>query len=391
MPALPWVGLALALACGAAGLILGLGLRTTPESGVGTVVIVFPLLGLVPFAVTGALVASKKPKNAIGWLLLLTGCLIASSFVGDMVASYDIAHPGAVPGGAQIAWFAANLWLLTLVSIPFLLTRFPDGRPVSRRWRTLDVVAAALVLDVLFVSLKPGPLPDYPKIENPFGMTAVSRASSLLEAVGFALFLSYLVLAATSVVVRYRRSRGVERLQLKWLAFTVSVTALAWILGVPFDSGWLGDLAWSLGFVGFCCIPVSIGIAVLRYQLYDIDRLISRTLVYALVTVLLGAAYVGLVLAGQAVFSSFAGGSNLAIAISTLVVAALFLPVRTRVQALVDRRFYRRRYDAVRTLEAFGARLRDELDLESLSAEMVGVITDTMQPAAVSLWLREVE
>ena len=385
----PWVGLAIALGFGLVGLMLGLGLRTAPESGVGTAATVFPVLGLVPFAVTGALVAAKKPDNVVGWLLLLVGCLSAVTFVSGMLASYELAHRGSIPAASGLAWFSANLWYGTLVSIPFLLTRFPDGRPVSRRWRLVDGLACLLLLDLLVVSLKPGELPDYPKVENPLGIAFLDGPARVFEAAGLTLFLCYLVLAAASVVVRYRRSRGVERLQLKWLAFTVAATALVWVASSPLHSGWLADVVWSLGFAGFCCIPISIGVAVLRYRLYEIDRLISRTLVYGSLTVVLGAAYVGLVLAGQAVFASFAGGSNLAIAVSTLMVAALFLPVRARVQRVVDRRFYRRRYDAQRTLTAFGIRLRDELDLEALASEMVGVVTETMQPARASLWLRE--
>jgi hypothetical protein len=306
-----------------------------------------------------------------------------------MAASYDLAHEGSVPGSAGLAWLAANLWYAGLLSIPYLLTRFPDGRPLSSRWRVVDLLAALLLVDVVVVSLEPGRLPDYPRIENPLGVGPLAEPARVFEAVGLGLFVCYLVLAASSVVVRFRRSDGVERLQLKWLAFTVSSTAVVWLASMLVDSGWVADVVWTLGYLGLSCIPVSIGVAVLRYRLYEIDRLISRTLVYAAVTVVLAATYVALVLGGEAAFASFTGGSHLAIAVSTLVVAALFLPVRARMQRLVDRRFYRRRYDAQRTLETFGSRLREQLDLETLAAETVAVVTETMEPETTSLWLRK--
>jgi hypothetical protein len=196
-----------------------------------------------------------------------------------------------------------------------------------------------------------------------------------------------------ALVVRFRRSRGVERQQMKWLAWAgaVPVCAFAASLAISpfFDGGLLVNFVFITGFAGLMLVPAAVAIAILRYRLYEIDRVISKTLVYGFVTVVLGAAYVALVLAGQAVFSSFAGGSNLAIAASTLVVAALFLPLRGRVQRFVDQRFYRRRYDAQRTLAAFGTRLREQVELDGLRSDLQSVVRETMQPAHVSLWLRE--
>jgi hypothetical protein len=195
-------------------------------------------------------------------------------------------------------------------------------------------------------------------------------------------------------VVRFRRSRGIERQQMKWLAWAGAVPVTAFAVSFTestfVDEGLIVDVVFITGFAGLMLVPVAVAIAILRYRLYEIDRVISKTLVYGLVTVVLGAAYVALVLAGQAVSSSFAGGSNLAIAVSTLIVAALFLPLRGRVQRLVDRRFYRRRYDAQRTLDAIGTRLREQIDLDGLCADLEAVVTETMQPAHVGLWLREV-
>jgi hypothetical protein len=207
---------------------------------------------------------------------------------------------------------------------------------------------------------------------------------------GAAIFLLF-ILSLGSVTVRFRRSRGVERQQLTWLTLAGGVVIVGFAAAFVVEGVLGGFWATVVGvapFAGFVLMPVAVAIAILRYRLYDIDRVVSKTLVYGSVTVVLGASYVGLVLLGQAVFSSFAGGSNLAVAVSTLLVAALFLPVRSRVRGFVDRRFYRRRYDAQRTLAAFGARLREQVDLETLQAELRGVVGETMQPESVSLWLR---
>ncbi len=227
----------------------------------------------------------------------------------------------------------------------------------------------------------------YPDAENPvalsgieFGVVDAARPIS-----GSLVF----VVVLASLVVRYRRSRGVEREQLKWLAFAAALLVVGFLGATVAGTGLVSDLFFVLAIASVVFMPVAVAIAILRYRLYEIDRVISRTLVYGSLTVILGAAYAGLVLAGQAVFSSFAGGSNLAIAVSTLVVAALFLPVRSRVQGFVDRRFYRRRYDAQRTLEAFGVRVREEVDLPLLSADLRGVVAETVQPTHVSLWLRQ--
>jgi hypothetical protein len=269
---------------------------------------------------------------------------------------------------------------------------FPDGKVPSRRWRVVSVAQFTLLAGLLVSILRPGPIRDYEEYDNPLGIGALSSLfgfGSHLTVVGGALLLFATVAPIIAVIVRFRRSRGVERLQMKWFTWAVAVTAVLWIGGSLLPSAQAKAIVEPVGILSMCLAPVTIGIAVLRYRLYEIDRLISRTLVYGALTVVLGGAYVGLVLAGQALFSSFAGGSNLAIAASTLVVAALFLPARSRVQHFVDRRFYRRRYDAQRTLESFGARLREQIDLGSLERDLQGVVSETMQPAHASLWLRE--
>jgi hypothetical protein len=284
------------------------------------------------------------------------------------------------------------VWFPALGLIVFLPLLFPDGRVPGPRWR---VVLWGLVAVIGFMTalamVKPGPMNDdddpdataWP--DNPLGIEAVESSFSTVEDVTALILLALLVATAASVIVRFRRSRGDERQQLKWMTYSVVVMVVSIALS-PLFTGDLGDLLFAATII---LVPVATAIAMFKYRLYEIDRVISRTLVYASLTVILGAAYAGLVLAGQAVFSSFAGGGDLAIAGSTLVVAALFLPVRSRVQRFVDRRFYRGRYDAQRTLEAFGARLREQVDLETLTAELQAVVDETMQPAHASLWLRE--
>ena len=254
--------------------------------------------------------------------------------------------------------------------------------------------SALLVAIDLCLVVRPGPFDDWKKegIRNPLGIGRLEPVTSVL--LQTAILLSFLLLLASlaSVVIRFRRSTGIERLQLRWIVTAVAATGLTWVTMIA-ASVILGDrhavdYFWGAAILSISLIPIGIGIAVMRYRLYEIDRLISRTLVYAALTIVLGASYVGLVLGGQALFSSFAGGSNLAIAASTLVVAALFLPVRSRVQGFVDRRFYRRRYDAQRTLEGFGARLREQIDLGTLEGDLQAVVAETMQPAHSAVWLR---
>jgi hypothetical protein len=387
-----WLLLAVALSAIATAAALVLPILDEPAlEDVALASVVFPVIGVVTFAPVGALVASRRPRHPVGWLLLAIGLLVAMSLLTGALVDYESVHPGSVRAVEVWAWLSGNLWFVTLTLMPLLLLRFPSGTPVSQRWRLVEWLVLGLLLNMLLMSFKPGKLVDYPELENPFGLGILEPVAAIAEPVGLVLFLSSFVLAAASVVVRYRRSRGVERLQLKWVAFVVAFTALVWAGSSLLPSGWPEDVASGLGILLFCMIPISIGLAVLRYRLFEIDRLISKTVVYASVTVILGAAYVDLVLVAQRLFSSIAGGGDLAIAASTLVVAALFLPVRARVQRFVDRRFYRRRYDAQRTLEAFGARLRDEVELEVLAADLRCVVKETVTPAHAALWLRKAQ
>jgi hypothetical protein len=348
-------------------------------------------LGFCAFAGVGTLVALRQPSNAVGWVLLGTAIFFAAGEAGEAYVA-DPPHPGQV----WVAWlstFTTNIWFaLALIFLPLL---FPHGRLPSARWRpVLWLGVAQVVFGAIASAFIPGDLElrQSSGIDNPVGVEgglpeAASAASETLGAVA-------VVLAAAAVVVRLRRARGAERLQLKWFAYVgvlaavcLSVAVVGSALTEESSDGFttLAVVCWlaGLALVGIG-LPIATGFAILRHRLYDVDVVIRRTLVYGVLTATLGALYLGLVLLiGLAV-----GTSNLAIAISTLAVAALARPARARIQAAVDQRFYRRRYDAGRTLEAFGARLRDELDLETLSADLRGVVRDTVQPAHVSVWLR---
>jgi hypothetical protein len=329
----------------------------------------------------GLLVATRQPGNAIGWIFSACGLGYATIAIAFTYADLSIIGGETLPGGTWCAWVASWLLIPTLFFGPsFVALLFPDGRPPSTRWRPIYWAVGVFAAAALVASaLDDGDLDAYEGTSNPAGISGSGR--------------DIVLTVMCSLTVRFRRSRGVERQQMKWLFFAGTVIVAGFIVSFVLEpligSNWVTDAAFLIAAAAVLLLPVAVAIAILRYRLYEIDRIISRTLVYAAVTVLLGATYIGLVLVGQAVFSSFAGGSNLAVAASTLVVAALFLPVRSRVQRFVDRRFYRRRYDAQRTLESFGARLREQVELSALERDLQAVVTETMRPAHASLWLRE--
>jgi hypothetical protein len=384
---------ALSAAASAVLLVLGPG-RSLPADvfgGVGGAS--FVVLSLA-FATVGSLVASRVPQNRIGWIFCLTGLLVAVSVLAWVYADYGLyATSGRLPGAAGAAAFPGEPLAAVFA---FVVLLFPDGRLPSDRWRPAAYVIglAALLLFVTDV-LRPGALDDpFATVSNPLGvpgtrgvMDAVNNAGWLLVTVG-------LGLAAASLLVRLRRARGIERQQLKLVlavgAVVVVVTALAMTTWLVWPRG---DLQVRMALLGlsYAGFPVAAGVAVLRYRLYDIDLVINRTLVYGALTATLAVVYLGSVLVLQFTLSGVAGGSGLAVAASTLVAAALFRPARARIQAAVDRRFYRRKYDAQRTLEGFSGRLRDEVDLVALNAELGAVVRETLQPAHVSVWLRSPE
>jgi hypothetical protein len=350
-------------------------------------------LALLAFPVVGALVASREPRNSIGWLFCAVGVPFGLSGVAHGWAVYTLfANPGALPAGEEAAWLANWVFVPPLFAIPPLLfLLFPDGRPLTRRWRPVTwLVAVAVVATTVGSALEPGRLeePPFKAIDNPMGVDGAGQVLEGVSGAGFiALFLAIL-LGAASLVRRFRHARGDERQQLKWFATAAALFALACVAAL---SPWMGSsdtVGQFLILLAFVAIPIAAGVAILKYRLYDVDLVINRTLVYGALTAILAGAYLGSVLVLQLALGPLTEDNDLAIAGSTLAVAALFRPARRRIQAAVDRRFYRRRYDAARTLERFGGRLRDEVDLDALGSELRAVVSESVQPVHVSLWLR---
>ena len=356
------------------------------------------------FPLVGALIASRRPENPIGWLCLVDGLLWTTTNMLDYHSLYVMASPGSVPFPVGLAGVNHWLWVPTvglLGTYVFLL--FPDGRLPSRRWRPLAWLSGVVIASgSLGLMLSPGPL-DMPRgIRNPFGLEAAPWVAVAAYAILPLLPLCMLA-SALSLVMRYRRSRGDVRQQIKWIAFAASLVALTYLIAIValfihpseiwFAAGlplWL-DLIEYAALLSITSVPIAIGFAVLKYRLYDIDLIINRTLVYGSLTGALALVYFGGVTVTQALFRNITGQEQLpqlVIVASTLVIAALFNPLRRRIQAFIDRRFYRAKYDARKILEAFSVRLRDETDLEALNEDLVEVVRETMQPAHVSLWLR---
>ena len=351
------------------------------------------VVALFAFPTVGALVASRRPENPIGWLFTGSGLALAIVAFANGYAIYALyTAPGSLPAGEAMAWLQSWLFAVPLFTLAtLLLLLFPGGRLLSRRWRpALWLVGSAITLNVVAGMLRPGPLDDLEFVRNPYAIESAQTILELLTNVGFVLLLLSIVLAAISLIVRFRRSHGVERQQIKWVAAAAGLLAAAFLSG-PALFWWLpaiGD-AWEAVIVlAIALIPVAVGFSIFRYHLYDIDRIINRTVVYLALTALLAGLYFAIVIGLQQVFSGLTRGNDLAIAGSTLAVAALFRPARRRIQALVDRRFYRQRYNAEQTLAAFSHRLRDEVDLDQLSTDLGAVINETMQPTPLSLWLR---
>jgi len=348
---------------------------------------------LLTFPTVGALVASHRPENAIGWIFCVAGLILAVGVFGSAYADYALsAGRDSLPGEEYAAWLST--WIgapgaLLAAALLFLL--FPDGRLPSRRWRPVAWMAAiGSPLSALGAALKLGPLDTHRSIDNPVGIDSTLGVVVEVLALLGALALNLSVLASgISLILRLRRARGVERQQLKWFVYAASLMGGGFAASFLFSSDLANSIVWFLGILGFMVLPVTTGIAILKYRLYDIDLLINRTLVYGTLTALLLLVYLGGVVSLQYVFRALTGQeSTLAVVASTLAIAALFSPLRRRVQAFVDRRFYRRKYDAAKTLAAFGSRLRDETDLDALREDVVRVAKNTMQPAHVPLWLR---
>jgi hypothetical protein len=338
-----------------------------------------------PFALVGALVASQRPRNPIGWLFLAFALVAAFAASADRYASYALVdHPGSLPGGAWVAWTASGIWHPAFGFFVFSFLLFPTGRLPSGRWRPVAWVAAANYLAGGVLGLLWNPLfgEFFPYAEPPFRLpdySVVEAAFGVFLLVNFAL----LALSAASLVLRLRRARGAERQQLKWFVYAVALFAMVF----PPSVFVLGDGRLIVFLLPL--VPAAAGIAILRYRLFDIDVIINRTLVYGALTATLVALYFGGVVLLQSLIVALIGQeSTLAVVASTMGIAALFNPLRRLVQGFVDRRFYRRKYDAAKTLQSFSTTLRDETDLGALNDELVVVVRRTMQPAHVGFWLR---
>jgi hypothetical protein len=354
----------------------------------------------IGYSVIGAIIASRLPEHPIGWLCCVIGFMGAVEHFSSEYAIYAlVAHQEALAGGNVMLWLSNWVWIVMFGLIVYLILLFPNGRLPNSRWRwfawfsvvltllgaTMMAISPDSTLDVLGSSGNP-----HISFPNLLGIKGLPNLYRPVQTLTLALGL----VGAASVLVGRRNARGIERQQIKWLLYASAIFFVGNFLKNTIFSP-LGGMSWGL-WLGYLFVavgglggPIAIGIAILRYRLYEIDTLINRTLVYGVLTVTLVALYLGGIVVLQRVFVLLTGQqSTLAVVASTLLIAALFTPLRRRIQGFIDRRFYRRKYDARKTLEAFSGKLRDETDLNALSDDLVGVVRETMQPAHVSLWLR---
>jgi hypothetical protein len=350
--------------------------------------VVAPSLAALTASTVGAVLASRRPRHPVGWLLLALGLSMA---VGGMAAGYLpytlIVRPGALPAADLLARIYSPSADVALAALGFVLLLTPTGSAPSARWRRWGIAAAgAMALLLVAAAAAPGSLDARTlTVEGPVGSRAFGGALRVANQLALLAAILIILGGAASLVTRFRHARGVERQQLRWVTLAAALTGVAMVAtGVLVAVDDLALAGWA-SVIGTVFLPLAAGAAILRYRLYDLDRIISRTLAYVLLTVLLGGGYAAVALVlGQLVGRD----SSLAVAGATLAVAALFQPARRRIQALVDRRFNRRRHDAAQTIEGFGARLRDQIDLDTLTAEVLAVADQTMQPTRASLWLR---
>ena len=353
-------------------------------------------LNAVFYSSVGAIVASRRPENPVGWLLCLWALGESISHFSAQYAIYALlTQPASFPAGEAFAWVFSWLLFIVIGFSVLCILLFPTGRPPSRRWRWVTWLTVAFVLvGAISGAFSSGPVDGLGPIRNPLGIEGFSSVynSILLNMAATVL----VVAAALSVIMRLRWAKGVERQQIKWFAYATAASVMGLVLAevipdvidVPL---WFERIGHAIFLSLIPTIPISIGIAILRYRLYDIDIIINRTLVYGALTATLALVYFGVVTTTQALFRTLTGQERLPqliVVASTLLIAALLTPLRRRIQSFIDRRFYRSKYDARKTLEAFSVKLREETDLEALRDDLVGVVRETMQPAHVSLWLR---
>ncbi len=388
----------------------------------------FKVLSLA-FPTVGALIASRRPENPIGWIFCAAGLLIGVQAFARGYADYALAgHTGSLPGREFMAWISSWIGVPVVpLAGALLVLLFPSGMLLSRNWRPVVWMAVCgSVMLAIWVALGPGPLTFEPTREAPLGLGgaigklgptessplfdqpsfarpagAEISAGGVVDVIGraglFVLLVSW-IFAVAAMIMRMDQASGAERQQLKWFVYSVSLLVVGFL--AAFLGFGLQSVAWFLGIAAFNFLPIAAGIAILRYRLYDIDVVINRTLVYGALTAALVAGYFGSItvlqgigsLVFQVPFLALTGQeSQLATVAAVLAMAALFNPLRRRIQWFIDRRFYRKKYDAAKTLESFSAKLRDEVDLDRMTEDLVGVVTETMQPAHVSLWLRPPE
>jgi hypothetical protein len=341
------------------------------------------------FATIGALIVARRPGNVIGWIFLLSSIAGGTQFLAGQYATNSLTDPGLV-GRDVAAWASSLMQISAVASVLFLILLFPTGTVPSRRWRIVAWVAgAAVTATVVGLAFKPGPIENFPAADNPFGVS-VPDAVEVILSTGGILFIASFIAAVVSLIVRFRASHGDERLQITWFVYAATLGFLVILFGSVLAPSSVderfGTLVWAIAPLG---LPISAGLAILRYHLYDIDRIINRTIVYVLVTGSAIAVYAATVFVIGTIVVGPSG--DLTVAVATLAAAAVFRPALRRVQRFVDRRFYRHKYDAQHTIDAFGTRLREETDLDELTGDLVGVVRTTMQPEHVTVWLAPTE
>lgn len=343
--------------------------------------------------IVGTAVVRRAPRNPIGYLLCFSAVTIALGTSAQTYSQHIYLHGHSnLPLGPLAAWMSQWMTIPGFTLFAILFLRFPNGFLLSPRWAIVERLAMIGVIGgSAALAVRPGPLESIPSIDNPYAIDGLRRIGDLAETLGGTIFAILVLVAIASLVLRFRRSTGMERQQLKWFVFPVAVlpfiVALSQLAG-RYDSSEEELSTFLIVMFGLLLIPVGMGIAMLKYRLYDIDVLINRTLVYGGLTLAVAAFYLTLVFVLQAV-SPIETDSDLAVAASTLAAAALFRPLRSRIQRVIDRRFYRRKYDARRAVDEFSTRLRDEVDLEALTSELRSVLARTIQPAYATVWLKE--
>lgn len=356
----------------------------------------FPVVVVGTFCLTlaglGCLIGLRHARNPIGWLMLGSAFFITLVLFSVAYGRYAVAHLGVLARPDLVASIALWAGIPGFGLLIFVFLTFPTGRLLSPRWRWVAWLGGtAIVMGVLALMLRPGPIPNVTQLDNPLGVASLERAASIAEHAGGNLLTIVALAAIVSLFLRLRRSRGLERQQMKWFVFSVAMFPVFFGLSAAVsvvDHSENQVAGFLINMLGLLLIPLSMGVGILRHRLYDIDVVINRTLVYGTLSGISAGVYLGLVVLLQRLLEPLTSDSDLAIAASTLAVAALFRPLRSRLQTFIDRRFYRQKYDAAKTLTAFSVRLRDQVDLDSLKNELVGVIGATMQPAHASVWLR---